>query len=62
MSKSRENAIGIICLFLTALCWGFVASTVKRLTATVDSHTISFFRVFLATLVFVVMFVARRGD
>jgi len=47
--------VGIISLMLTALCWGFVASTVKRLTATVDPYTISFFRVVLATAVFALL-------
>jgi drug/metabolite transporter (DMT)-like permease len=47
--------VGILSLMLTALCWGFVASTVKRLTATVDPYTISFFRVVLATAVFALL-------
>jgi drug/metabolite transporter (DMT)-like permease len=42
----------MIYLLLTALCWGFVASTVKQLTAEVDPYTISLFRVSLATVVF----------
>lgn len=62
MSKSRDNLIGILFLFFVALCWGFVASTVKRLTANVDPYTISFFRVFLASVVFVIAFVIQRGD
>ncbi len=58
MTAQREHAIGVLYLFLTALCWGFVASTVKRLTWEVDPYTISFFRVSLATSVFAVL--ARR--
>ena len=60
--SSRENLIGIGYLFLTALCWSFVAVTIKQLTARVDPYTISFFRVFLASLVFVVLFVRQGGD
>ncbi len=56
----RENAVGGVYLALTALCWGFVASTVKGLTATVDPYTISFFRVSLATVVFA--FLMRKGS
>ncbi|MBN1642142.1 MAG: DMT family transporter [Anaerolineae bacterium] len=59
MTSPREHAMGVLYLALTALCWGFVASTVKRLTADVDSYTISFFRVALATLVFAIL--ARRA-
>jgi len=58
----REHAIGVIYLFLTAACWGFVAPTVKQLTGSVDPYTISFFRVFLASLVFLALYVARRSD
>lgn len=60
--SKREHTVGVLFLFLVALCWGFVASTVKRLTATVDSHTISFFRVSLATVVFAAFFAFKRGD
>jgi drug/metabolite transporter (DMT)-like permease len=52
MITRREHALGVTYLLLTALCWGFVAPTVKRLTQEVDPYTISFFRVFLATIVF----------
>ncbi len=62
LPSKRENAIGVLYLFVTALCWSFVAVVVKQLTATVDSNTISFFRVFLATLVFVALFVWQKGD
>jgi drug/metabolite transporter (DMT)-like permease len=58
LNSPREHAIGVLYLSLTALCWGFVASTVKRLTADVDPYTISFFRVVSATAVFAVL--ARR--
>jgi len=58
----REHAIGVIYLFLTAACWGFVAPTVKQLTGSVDPYTISFFRVFLASLVFLALYAARRSD
>jgi drug/metabolite transporter (DMT)-like permease len=60
LTSLREHAIGVLCLFLTALCWGFVASTVKHLTAEVDFYTISFFRVSLATVVFAVL-ACREG-
>lgn len=62
MTNSRDNAIGIALLFFVALCWGFVASTVKQLTATVDPYTISFFRVFLGVLVFAAVFALRKGS
>ena len=62
MDVRREHAIGVAFLFLTAACWGFVAISVKRLTAEVDPYTISFARVSLASLVFVVLFVAQKGD
>jgi drug/metabolite transporter (DMT)-like permease len=55
MITRREHALGVTYLLLTALCWGFVAPTVKRLTHEVDPYTISFFRVFLATVVFAVL-------
>jgi len=58
----RENTIGVICLFGVALCWGFVASTVKRLSTELDPYTISFFRVSMATLVFAGLFALRKGD
>lgn len=61
-SEKRENTIGVLCLVGVALCWGFVASTVKRLSAQLDPHTLSFFRVSLATLVFVGLFVLQKGD
>ena len=54
--------MGILALMLTALCWGFVASTVKRLTASVDPYTISFFRVVLATVVFAVLLKRDRWN
>jgi drug/metabolite transporter (DMT)-like permease len=54
--------VGILYLLLTALCWGFVAPTVKVLTTDVDPYMISFFRVALATVVFVALFVIRDGD
>jgi len=54
--------VGILALMLTALCWGFVASTVKRLTASVDPYTISFFRVVLATVVFAVLLKRDRWN
>ncbi len=53
MLSRRENTIGVLYLLASAACWGFVASTVKRLTWEMDPHTISFLRVLLATLVFV---------
>jgi drug/metabolite transporter (DMT)-like permease len=56
----RDHAIGVASLFLTAICWGFVASTVKRLTARVDPYTISFFRVSLATAMFLTLLVLQR--
>jgi drug/metabolite transporter (DMT)-like permease len=62
VSLTRQHALGVALLFLTAVSWGFVASTVKRLTVEVDSFTISFYRVFLATIVFAVLFALRRGD
>jgi drug/metabolite transporter (DMT)-like permease len=62
MTNKREHTIGVLCLLLTAGLWGFVALTVKRLTAHVDPYTISFFRVSLATAVFVVLFTLRGGD
>jgi drug/metabolite transporter (DMT)-like permease len=52
LTSRRDYALGVLYLVLTALCWGFVASTVKRLTQHVDPYTISFFRVFLAAAVF----------
>jgi drug/metabolite transporter (DMT)-like permease len=60
LTSPREHALGVLYLFLTALCWGFVASTVKRLTEEVDPYTISFFRVALATVVFAIV-VRRAG-
>ena len=62
MNDRRENTIGVLCLFGVALCWGFVASTVKRLSASLDPYTISFFRVSMATLVFAGLFWLRKGD
>lgn len=62
MSGQRENTIGMVFLLCTAVCWGFVASTVKRLTGIVDPYTISFYRVFLALIVFVTLFVVRKGN
>jgi drug/metabolite transporter (DMT)-like permease len=62
MTSKRDHAIGIAFLLLTAGCWRFVASTVKRLTADVDPYTISFGRVSMAVIVFVVLFVSRKGD
>ena len=58
----KENAIGVFYLSLTALCWGFVAVTVKQLTATVDPYTISFYRVFMATIIFVALYAIRKHD
>jgi drug/metabolite transporter (DMT)-like permease len=55
LTKQKEYTIGVVYLALTALCWGFVASTVKRLGTMVDPYTISFFRVILATAVFGVL-------
>lgn len=55
MVSRREHTLGVIYLLLTALCWGFVASTVKRLTEEVDPYTISFYRVSLATVVFALL-------
>jgi drug/metabolite transporter (DMT)-like permease len=62
LTNKRENTLGIIYLLLTALCWGFVASTVKRLTQEVDPYTISFSRVALATVVFAALFIGHKGD
>ena len=62
LSSKRENTIGVVYLFMAAACWSFIAVVVKQLTATVDPNTISFFRVFLATLVFVALFVKQKGD
>ncbi len=62
MPSKRENAIGVLYLFVTAACWSFVAVVVKQLTATVDSNTISFFRVFLATLIFAALFIWQKGE
>ena len=59
---TRDRAVGIGFLFLTAACWGFTAVTVKQLSGEVDPFTISFYRVALATLVFVVLFARQRGD
>jgi drug/metabolite transporter (DMT)-like permease len=42
LPSKRENAIGVLYLFVTAACWSFVAVVVKQLTGTVDSNTISF--------------------
>jgi drug/metabolite transporter (DMT)-like permease len=61
LTSRRQNAIGVIYLLLTALCWGFVASAVKRLTYEVHPYTISFSRVALATVVFVVLFIRQGG-
>jgi drug/metabolite transporter (DMT)-like permease len=55
LTSRREYALGVFYLVLVALCWGFVASTVKRLTERVDPYTISFFRVFLASAVFALL-------
>jgi len=60
LTAKREYALGVLYLLLTALCWGFVAPTVKRLTQEVDSYTISFSRVFLAAAVFALLL--RRQD
>lgn len=54
--------VGLIYLFLTAGCWSFVAVTVKTLTQHVDPYTITFYRMFLASLVFTAIFVMRRGQ
>ena len=62
MTQKQENALGIVYLLLTALCWGFVASTVKLLTRQVDPYTISFSRVALATIVFALLFAWQKGD
>lgn len=62
MNLRREHAVGVGFLFLTAASWGFVAITVKRLTAQVDPYTISFARVLLASVVFVVLYVLRKGE
>ena len=62
MTNKQENTLGIMYLLLTALCWGFVASTVKRLTQEVDPYTISFSRVALATVVFAMLFAWQKGD
>ena len=62
LSRTRENTIGVLSLLAVALCWGLVASTVKRLTVLLDAHTISFFRVSLATIVFVVLFGEPEGQ
>jgi len=53
MVSRRENTIGVLFLLASATCWGFVASTVKRLTWEMDPYTISFLRVLIATLVVV---------
>jgi drug/metabolite transporter (DMT)-like permease len=58
----REHLIGVAFLFLVAACWGFVAITVKRLTASVDPFTISFFRVALGLAVVAALFVTHRGN
>ncbi len=60
--EGPESISGILYLLLTALCWGFVAPTVKVLTVDVDPYTISFFRVALATVVFTGLFVIQGGD
>jgi drug/metabolite transporter (DMT)-like permease len=60
LTAKRDYALGVFYLALTALCWGFVASTVKRLTRHVDPYTISFFRVFLAAAVFALI-LSRQG-
>lgn len=60
-SDRRENTIGVLCLVGVALCWGFVASTVKRLSAQLDPHTLSFFRVSIAALVFAGLFALQKG-
>jgi drug/metabolite transporter (DMT)-like permease len=60
LTAKREYALGVLYLLLTALCWGFVAPTVKRLTREVDPYTISFFRVFLASAVFALL-LRRQG-
>lgn len=62
MPTKRENTIGVVYLFLAATCWSFIGVVVKQLTATVDPNTISFFRVSLATLVFVALFIKQKGD
>lgn len=60
--NKRENTIGIVYLLLTGLCWGFVASTVKRITGKIDPYTISFLRVSLATVIFTALFIIQKGD
>ena len=62
MTGKRDHTIGVLCLLTTAACWGFVASTVKRLTAEVDPYTISFSRVSLAAGVFCLLFTLRKGN
>jgi drug/metabolite transporter (DMT)-like permease len=62
LSDRRENTIGVLCLIGVALCWGFVASTVKRLSTQLNPYTISFFRVSMATLVFAGLFALRKGN
>ena len=62
VTDRREYTIGTIYLVLTSLCWGFVASTVKRLRAEVDPYTLSFLRVVMASAVFVLLFLLQRGD
>jgi drug/metabolite transporter (DMT)-like permease len=62
LTRRRENAVGVVYLLLTALCWGSVASTVKQLTAEMDPYTISFSRVVLATVTFVPLFIRQGGN
>jgi DME family drug/metabolite transporter len=62
LSGKRENTIGVLCLVGVALCWGFVASTVKRLSGQLNPYTISFFRVSMATVVFAALFAMGKGD
>jgi drug/metabolite transporter (DMT)-like permease len=62
MTSRRENSLGVLFLALVAFSWGFVAPTVKVLTAEVDSNTISLARVALGLVVFLTLFVARKGD
>jgi drug/metabolite transporter (DMT)-like permease len=59
---SRKTLVGVLYLLLTAFCWGFVAPTVKVLSAEVDPYTISFFRVALASGVFIGLFMIRGED
>jgi drug/metabolite transporter (DMT)-like permease len=62
LSARRENTIGVLCLVGVALCWGFVASTVKRLSVQLNPYTISFFRVSMAAVVSGGLFALQKGD